>query len=120
MMSDGRILSSWQPEAVINRQIQKNENIKTNWDYRQFMQTNGLKIMKYNSFSVCAESGLDPIVGQPAMSASNAPFMFNSTFDSTTPKFGYCASDLKSPYLSREQLNARMVAPTVNHANIIS
>ena len=41
--------SSWQPEAVINKRIQTQENIKSNWGYRQYMQQNGIKIMKYNN-----------------------------------------------------------------------
>ena len=48
IMNDGRNFASWQPEAVINNRIQEKENIRSNWDYRQYMQHNGLEIMKYN------------------------------------------------------------------------
>lgn len=37
-MSDGRNYASWQPEAVINSRIQQQENIQSNWQYRQFLQ----------------------------------------------------------------------------------
>jgi hypothetical protein len=30
------------------------------------------------------------------------------------PGFGYNTSDLKNPYLTREQLNARLIAPSIN------
>jgi hypothetical protein len=30
------------------------------------------------------------------------------------PGYGYSNSDLKNPYLSREQLNARLIAPSIN------
>ena len=60
IMMDGRNFASWQPEAVINQRIQKQENITTNWNYRQYMQKNGLQIMKYNSMESCYDLGLDP------------------------------------------------------------
>ena len=53
IMSDGRNYASWQPEAVINKRIQTQENIKTNWGYRQYMQNNGIKVMKYNYLESC-------------------------------------------------------------------
>ena len=37
IMSDGRNFASWQPEAVINTRIQKQENIQSSWDYRQYL-----------------------------------------------------------------------------------
>ena len=41
----------------------------------------------------------------------------SSTFDTSMPGFGYCNSDLKNPYISREQLNSRLIAPSINPAN---
>ena len=49
LMSDGRNYASWQPEAVINSKIQKQEGIKTNWEYRKYLQNNAQNIMKFNS-----------------------------------------------------------------------
>ena len=43
LMSDGRNYCSWQPDAIVNRRIQQQENIHNNWSYRQYMQKNGLK-----------------------------------------------------------------------------
>jgi hypothetical protein len=39
--------------------------------------------------------------------------MYRSTFDSNKPQVGYNNTDLKSMYLTSEQLNARMVAPVI-------
>ena len=58
IMTDGRIFSSWQPDAVINENIQKQENIHSNWSYRQYMTNNGLQIMKYNNLEACNLLGL--------------------------------------------------------------
>ena len=113
IMTDGRNYASWQPDAVINQRIQKQEGITNNWNYRQYLQKNGLQIMNYNNKEACYELGLDPHVQTGKTPSSNVPYMFRSTFDTSTPGFGYCNSDLKNPYLSSEQLNARLVAPSI-------
>jgi len=114
IMSDGRNYSTYQPEAVINHNIQHYEKINSNWNYRQFLQANALKIMNYNNEEACYVLGLDPHYYSDGTPSSNVPYTFKNTFDSSKPGFGYCNSDLKNPYLSREQLNARLVSPIVN------
>ena len=49
IMADGRNYASWQPEAVINKRIQKEEGIQSNWQYRKFLQKNANQIMNYNT-----------------------------------------------------------------------
>ena len=117
IMADGRNFASWQPDAVINQRIQKQEHIKSNWQYRQYLQNNGAQIMAYNNLEACYDLGLDPHVQTGKTPSNNVPYAFKSAFDTTTPGFGYCNSDLKNPYLSREQLNSRMVSPSINPAN---
>jgi hypothetical protein len=116
LMNDGRNFSSWQPESVVNNRIQKQENITSNWEYRQYLTNNGRQIQKYNTSAYCYEIG----VGDNCYKVSdktpsdNVPFLFKSTFDSSKPGFGYNNSDLKNPYLSREQLYAKMVSTTIS------
>jgi hypothetical protein len=117
IMADGRNYSSWQPDAVINERIQVKKKIQTNWQYRQFLQNNGQQIMNYNSQEACYTLGLDPHYNTNSTPSSNVPYTFKGTFDTSQPGFGYCNSDLKNPYLSREQLNARLVSPSINPAN---
>ena len=117
IMADGRNYASWQPDAVINERIQVKEGIKTNWGYRQFLQNNGIQIMKFNSQEACYDLGLDPHYYTDKTPSSNVPYTFKGTFDSSKPGFGYCNSDLKNPYLSSEQLNSRLVSPSINTAN---
>lgn len=114
LMSDGRNYASWQPEAVINERIQKQEGIHSNWQYRQYLQHNGLQIMKYNSAEACYELGLNPHTQTNSTPSSNVPFSFKSSFDTSRPGYGYCNSDLKNPYLTSEQLNARLISPSIN------
>ena len=117
IMADGRNFASWQPDAVINQRIQKQEQIKSNWQYRRYLQNNGTQIMNYNNLEACYDLGLDPHVQTGRTPSNNVPYAFKSAFDTTTPGFGYCNSDLKNPYLTREQLNSRMVSPSINPAN---
>ena len=114
IMADGRNFAQWQPDAVVNNRIQQKEGIQNNWSYRQYLQHNGLQIMNYNTAESCYELGLDPHVQTGKTPSDNVPYTFRSTFDTSRPGFGYCNSDLKNPYLSREQLNSRLVAPSIN------
>jgi hypothetical protein len=118
IMSDGRNFASWQPEAVVNKRIQQQEKITTNWSYRQYMQQNGLQIMQYNTAEACYELGLDPHTQVGTTPSENVPYMFKSTFDSNKPGYGYNDSNLKNPYLSREQLNAKLISPHISANDI--
>ena len=113
LMNDGRNYSSWQPEAIINNKIKEAEGIQSNWDYRRFLQTNAANIMKYNYLEAVNASGNNPSTKVNNEPVSNSPFVFTSTYDQRKPIYGYNNSDLKQSYLTREQLNARMVAPTI-------
>ena len=113
LMSDGRLWSQWSPDAVVNQRIQMQEGIQTNWGYRQFLQKNGLQIMNFNSQEACYTLGLDPHINTGKTPSDNVPYTFKGTFDTNRPGFGYCNSDLKNPYLSREQLNARLISPSI-------
>jgi len=117
IMNDGRVYSSWQPSGVVNDNIRRVENIHTNWDYRRFMTNNGLQIMKYNSMESCYDLGLDPHTETNTTPSSNVPYTFRNIYDTNTPGYGYSNSDLKNPYLSREQLNSRLIAPVINASN---
>jgi len=117
IISDGRLFTSYQPEAVINERIQQNAKINSNWSYRRYLQQNGVQIMNYNNQEACNILGLEQHINSNATPSSNIPYIFKSSFDTSKPGFGYCNSDLKSPYLSREKLNARLVAPSINPNN---
>ena len=118
IMSDSRLWSGWQPDAVVNERIQAKEGIQSNWAYRQFLQKNGQQIMKYNSEESCYTLGLDPHVQSDRTPSENVPYKFRNIFDTSKPGYGYCNSDLKNPYLTSEQLNSRLIAPSINPANI--
>ncbi len=113
IMQVGRTYSSYQPEAVVNQRIQEVNNINTNWKYRQFLTQNADQIMQFNTTEACYTLGLSPHYATNATPSTNVPFLYKSTFDTSSPGFGYPSSDLKNPYLSRQQLEARMISPSI-------
>lgn len=89
IMADGRTYSNWQPCAVINENIRKRENINTNWDYRNYLQSNANSIMDMDKRIACEQSGCTP--SENKQSIYSAP------------------SDLKQVYLSRQQLQESII-----------
>jgi hypothetical protein len=88
MMADGRTYSNWQPCAVINENLRKRENILTNWDYRNYLQSNANSIMSLDRRKACEQSGCTPL---------------QSKLYITPP------TDLHQIYLSRQQLQKDIV-----------
>jgi hypothetical protein len=114
MMEDGRLYTSYEQETAIDKRIKKQEHIQSNWQYRQFLQNNGNSIMQLNYKEYCQDIGLvSPVITLTQTPAQNVPYSFRSSFDHTSPGYGYYSSDLKTPYLSREQLQARMISPYI-------
>ena len=120
IMSDGRtITASFQPEGILNEHLVKEIGIGSNWDYRQYLIKNGKDIMRYN----CVQAAND--VGYVARytdlsecgSVYSTPYIYSSTNASARPT-GYQTSDLKDVYISREQLQSRMVAPEITQAEL--
>lgn len=103
MMSDGRNFSNLLPDEMINDSIKKEAGITSNWDYRRYLQNNASHIIKQNSQSAVASTGL---IENPS---NNIPIDFFGQNKQVEPP-----SDLKMQYLSREQLNSRLIAPVIN------
>ena len=116
-MADGRNFAKWQPGAVINQQIRNDNNIKSNWQYRQYLTTNADSIIKSNQLEACDESCYCPAL-RTGEQISNSPFLYKSCMDKSQP-YGYETSDLKNVYLSSYQLQARMVAPAITQEQLL-
>jgi len=117
IMNDGRNFATWQPGAVINKQIRKENNITTNSQYRQFLTENADSIIKSNQMDACDNCCYCPAMksGEPI---SNTPFLYTSCMEKTQP-YGYDDSDLKNLYLSSNQLESRMVAPIISQEQFL-
>jgi hypothetical protein len=118
IMSDGRNFASWQPGAVLSENIRKEENIKSNWDYRTYLTQNADQIIKYNQLEACDQCCACPAKYGDNQPVSNSPFLYKSTIENTRP-FGYENSDLKNMYLSSFDLQSRMVIPVFSQTQIL-
>jgi hypothetical protein len=104
IMNDGRsITTSTQLSAIINTDLIKRNNITSNWQYRQYLTTNASDIMKYNF----TESSNDMGYYKRYINDIDT----NNSINNPIPSF--LQSDLKDTYLTREQLNARKIAPII-------
>ena len=117
IMSDGRNYAKWQPGAAINQQIREDNNIKTNWQYRQYLTTHADAIIKSNQLEACDECCYCPAL-RTGESVPNSPFLYKSCMERSQP-YGYENSDLKNVYLTSYQLQARMVAPAITQDQIL-
>lgn len=111
-MADGRsIISSWQNETQLNNEIITKNNIMTNWEYRKFLTKNATTIMEYNFRESANDTGyMFPTKEAQQISTMKSSYTFDSLNDRSNP---FQQSDLKEIYLTREQLNAKKVAPTL-------
>ena len=114
IMGNNGNYASCQPEAAVNDQIRQKANITTNWDYRQFLIHNASQIMKYNNQEASAQLGVNPYIQTNTTASPNVPFTFSSIMDTQKPTYGYNNSDLKAPYMSKRQVQSRMIAPSIS------
>jgi len=125
LMSDGRaITASYQPEAVRNEEIIQNNNIQSNWQYRRYLTDNAVDVMRDNFRQSCNDNGYYKRYADISRANSvqdemtNTPHRFESLLDNSTP-LGHSSSDLKSLYLSREQLNSQKVSPVMTQEELL-
>lgn len=113
LMSDGRtITASYQPEAILNDHLIKEIGVETNWQYRQYLMRNSEDINKYNRLQMATDSGYFKRYGD-SHEVHSSPIIVRE--NSVKKK---SESDLKQVYLSREQLQARMVAPELTQSEL--
>jgi hypothetical protein len=114
LMSDARLYTSYVTEPMLSKRIKEQEHIQSNWDYRRYLQNNAGSIMKLDNSLYCADLGLVQNTYTNTAPSSKVPIGFRSVFDNTSPGYGYYNSDLKNPYLSREQLQVRKISPYIH------
>lgn len=118
LMHDGRsVLASWQPESVINDDLLKSEGIQSNWQYRQFMTANSNNIrdkMFHDALNdvgvISNQYGNDNFYSSPKLYSSiNEPISH----------FQAKPSDLKETYLTREQLQNKLIVPSLTQEQLV-
>jgi hypothetical protein len=104
LMMDGRsIVSNWQSETIANDNLIKKNQITSNWMYRKYLQQNAKEIMKQNFVETANDTGY-MTVPKDKDDNRGTPTLYSSIY--TEPQ-NRDTSDLKSLYMSREQLNAK-------------
>ena len=124
IMADGRNYATWQPEAVVNEIIREKNNITSNSQYRQYLTHNAIEVMQANLVGAADGCGfnLDLITNSNNNGGNGyvrTPFLFSSPWDQSQP-FGYESSDLKNLYLSRYELQSRMMAPSLSQEQYLT
>ena len=109
----GANYSSWQPEAETNNKILLDTGIKSNWKYRQYIQKNANQIMKYNTMESIYTSGNNPYTILNNTPTNKSPYLYSSLYDTKNPIYGFKNSDLKQDYMSKQQIQARMISPSI-------
>lgn len=105
IMNDSRsLVSSWKSESEINNNLINENNIRSNWKYRQYLTKNASKIMENNFSESLKNNGYNVT----RKSHITTPVKFESLNDRSKE---FQNSDLKEIYLTREQLNAKKIAP---------
>lgn len=137
LMNDGRsVTAAYNPNAVSSEQIILENGLKTSWEYRNFLTRNANKVREYNYLDALNEFGYtstpaDVVVyGKPVSEGArgaaalrggvDTPYLFKSVLDNNRQQRDVFSqdSDLKSIYLTREQLNARKVAPILGPGSV--
>ena len=102
----------------------ESNNIKSNWEYRRYLTKNSKDILEYNFRESCNDVGyfkrpidLPSIQSNVVNGTNGSPFLYDSIIDKSKPT-GYEDSDLKQIYLTREQLDARKIAPVVHEEKL--
>lgn len=57
-MSDGRTFTNYNENYIINSKVQTHNNMKSNYDYRQFLTHNAVSLMKLNKNQAYTKNGV--------------------------------------------------------------
>jgi len=116
LMSDGKQFTLFNPACDLNEKLKKKTGMKNNYEYRQFLISNGVSLMNKNGMSSCNESS--ECVGSISNMKSYGKYLYKSINDNKQ-HYGYESSDLKKLYLERKELQNSYVAPIVTQEELL-
>jgi hypothetical protein len=119
LMSDGRIYTNWDSACSKNKALIRENNIQTNYQYRQFLINNGKQVENNNSIQACDQCGVCKYGYPLSHNHGNGRYLYKSINDKHQP-YGYEDSDLKNVYLSSQRLNSRLIAPIMSQQESIN
>ena len=116
LMSDGRLFTSINPACDLNNRLKEKIGMKNNYEYRQFLISNGISLMNKNGISSCNEAS--ECVNNISNMKSYGKYLYKSVNDNKQ-HYGYESSDLKKLYLERKELQNSYVAPIVTQEELL-
>ena len=117
LMSDGRLYYNFDPSCKANDYLKNELNLKSNYDYRQYLINNGKNIIENNKKSAQFSCGA-PILNHANDGGKTKRYLYKNLNDQTQP-FGYEHSDLKNIYLSRQHLQNNTIAPIMTQEQLL-
>ena len=125
LMSDGRsITAAWQHDAVTNSKLIEENNIKSNWNYRKYLTQNAVSVMENNFRESSNDLGYNcryttaPSIQSNVVGHMSTPALYSSIEDKKAV-LGQTTSDLKTDYLTREELQSRKISPVITQDQLI-
>jgi hypothetical protein len=121
LMQDGRsVMASWQPEAVVNEAILRQEGIQSNWQYRKYMTSNADGIRENMFHEALNDVGFTVRNENKRIDQASfdTPKVYGSLLEPVSHKQA-SLSDLKDTYLTREQLQSKMIVPEVTQEQLL-
>jgi hypothetical protein len=116
LMSDRRLFTNINPACELNDKIKRKVGIKNNYEYRQYLIHNGKTLIENNTIKSCDENS--ECVKQSRDKEMHNKYLFKSIGDPHTP-YGYNSSDLKKLYISRANLQNKIVTPIITQADLL-
>ena len=116
LMSDGRHYSNYDPSCKANNELRDSLGIKNNYQYRQWLISNGQAVMRQNRKSACNECS--QCVQEAAQAPPQQKYLFKNCADNSRP-YGYEGSDLKNLYLTRQSLQSQLNAPIMTQEQLL-
>jgi hypothetical protein len=69
--------------------------------------------MKYNTMEYIYSSGNNPYTITDNIINDKVPHRFSSLYDTNVPNYDSNNSDLKQDFVKKQQMSARMIAPSI-------
>lgn len=123
IMKDGRNYANWLPGGALNENVRKEAGITTNWQYRRYLSENADTIIRKNQIAACDDCGFTVVPkeeeNRQMFVQAQTPYLYKSSSDMTQPKYGYETSDLKNMYVSKIDLQSRMITPVITQEQLL-
>ena len=115
MMNDGNIYTDWDSSCTMNNNLKNSAGLNNNYNYRQWLINNANQVMQTNNAYAIGQSC---VYKPPTTQQNTGKYIFSSCSDKTQP-VGYENSDLKSLYLSKNELQNRINTPVLTQEQLL-